>query len=401
MLEFSISNQLLSRLDATQVMADSENYLECAFQFSADWNNTVAVATFGHSKVSDPISVRIVDGKCRVPHEVIKTYGFQLSVYGTVEEDEGRVCHIPTNTVTVEVEASGAGTGLAPAAPTQSLYDTLMSAITTGEAETLEAKVSAKTSAGVAMGAQTGAEKAAASAKVSAATSAAEARNAQELYKAVKVARKKMDALTELNRGYVTGSGEDEKVGHISDIVWDDESKCRKEWLQLSAGQRYRVKVNGVWRDVTAEWVLEEQEKVKVGDDQAELFSMSRSRIEDDEPVPEIPAGDEVLTPGGDDDGGEGTGNGSGDVTVPVTSITYEVVKDIVKLVAGPVTIEDVAEDKQTDEACVCRLTTTDLSVTEVEIWTDEKNNAKYFYQQALAAAERAEAAALRAEARG
>lgn len=396
MLEFSISNQLLSRLDATQVMADSENYLECLFQFSADWNNTVAVATFGHSNVSEPISVRIVDGKCLVPHEVIKTYGFQLSVYGTVEEDEGKVCHIPTNTVTVEVEASGAGTGLAPAAPTQSLYDTLMTAITEGEAEVLEAKISAQTSAGVAMGAQTGAEKAAASAKVSAETSAAEARNAQELYKAVKIARKKMDALTALNKGYVLGGGEDKMVGHMSGIVWDAEGKCWKDWLHLEAGQRYRVKVNGVWRDVTAEWVLEEQEKVQVGDNQAELFSMSRSRVEDDEPVPEIPQGEEALNPGGDDNGG---GNGNSDVPAPVTSITYEVVKDIIKLVAGPVTIEDVEEDKQTEEACVCRLTTTDRSVTEVEIWTDEQDNAKYFYQQALAAAERAEAAALRAEA--
>lgn len=399
MLEFSISNQLLSRLDATQVVADSENYLECSFQFSADWDNTVAVATFGHSKVADPISVRIVDGVCRVPHEVIKTYGFQVSVYGTVEEDEGTVCHIPTNTVTVDVEASGVESGLAPAEPTPSMYDTLMSAITEAEAETLEAKISAKSSAEIAMGAQRGAERAVTSAMVSAATSAAEASSAQATYEAVKVARRKMDALTELNKSYVLGSGEDEQVAHITGIVWDSDNSYWQSQLELKPGRRYRVKVNGVWRDVAAQWILEEREeekKVKPGDFEAELFSLS-SRVYDDEPIEEIPMGDEVIS-----SGGENSGNGSSDnwdVTAPVTPVTYEVVTDIVKLVAGPVTIEDVVTDETTGEEHICRLTTTNRSVTEVEIWTDGNDNAKYFYEKALAAAERAEAAALRAEA--
>lgn len=393
MLEFSISNQLLSRLDATQVMSDSENYLECSFQFSSDWDNTVAVATFGHSQVSDPISVRIVDGKCRVPHEVIKTYGFQVSVYGTVEEDEGTVCHIPTNTVTVDVEASGVGSGLAPAEPTQDMYDTLMSSLALTEAEALEAKISAKSSAGIAMGAQRGAERAVTSAMVSAATSAAEAKSAQASHEAVKVARRKMDALTELNKSYVLGSGEDEQVAHITGITWDSDDSCQMAQLDLAPGRRYRVKVNGVWRDVAAQWVLEEREEVTTDDNQAELFSLN-SRVYDDEPIPEIPMGEEVINPGGD--GGDGW-----NVAAPATPVTYEVVKDIVKLVAGPVTIEDVVVDNATGEENVCRLTTTDRSVTEVEIWTDGNDNAKYFYEKALAAAERAEAAALRAEARG
>lgn len=395
MLEFSISNQLLSRLDATQVVADSENYLECSFQFSADWDNTVAVATFGHSKVADPISVRIVNGVCRVPHEVIKPYGFRVSVYGTVEEDEGTVCHIPTNTVTVDVEASGVGSGLAPAEPTQNMYDTLMSTLAATEGEMLEAAISAKSNAETAMGAQRGAERAATSAMASAATSGAEARSAQATYEAVKVARKKMDALTERNKSYVMGSGRDERVMLIGGIGWDSENTCQTSWLNLKPGQRYRVKVNGVWRDVAEEWILEEREKVPLDDNQAELFSL-RSRIHDDGPVPEIPQGDEVNEPGGDD-GGDGGGGGDGwNVPAPAAPVTYEVAKDIVKLVAGPVTIEDVVEDKMTGEEYVCRLTTTNRSVTEVEIWTDGNDNAKYFYEKALAAAERAEAAAAR-----
>lgn len=399
MLEFSVSNQLLSRLDATKVVADSENYLECAFQFSTDWDNSVAVATFGHSKVQEPISVRIVGGKCRVPHEVIKTYGFQVSVYGTVEEEFGEICHIPTNTVTVEVEASGVGSGLAPAEPTKSMYDALMSAIIEAEEEVLEAKISAKSSAEVAMGAQTGAEKAADSAKVSAATSAAEARNAWAACESTKVARMKMDALTELNKSYVLGGGEDKLVLSIQGLSWNDEGKRTISWLQLKPGQRYRVKVNDTWWDATPEWILEEEEVVQSGDGQAELFSLL-SRPEDDPPVPEIPKGEEANPPGGEDDSDSDSGSGSG-VTPPVTLVRYEVVKNIVKLVAGPLTIEDVEVDNDTGEGFSCRLSTTDRTVRTMEIWMEGSNNARYFYEQALAAAERAEKAAERAEARG
>lgn len=394
MLEFSVSNQLLSRLDATKVVADSENYLECAFQFSADWDNSVAVATFGHSKVQEPISVRIVGGKCRVPHEVIKTYGFQVSVYGTVEEDTGEICHIPTNTVTVEVEASGVGSGLAPAEPTKSMYDALMSAIIEAEEEVLEAKISAKSSAEVAMGAQTGAEKAADSAKVSAATSAAEARNAWAACESTQVARMKMDALTELNKSYVLGGGEDKLVISMQGGLWNNEGKRTVAWLQLEPGRKYRVKVNDVWWDATTEWILEEEEVVQSGGGQAELLSLL-SRPEDDDPVPEIPKGEEVNPPGGEDDSGSGSG-----VTPPVTLVRYEVVKNIVRLVAGPLTIEDVEVDNDTGEGLICRLSTIDRAVSAVEIWMDGSNSAKHFYEQALAAAERAEKAAERIEAR-
>lgn len=415
MLEFSISNQLLSRLDATKVMADSENYLECAFQFSADWEGTVAVATFGHSAVTTPISVRIVDGKCRVPHEVIKRYGFQVAVYGTAEDDEGTVCHIPTNTVTVEVEASGTSTGLSPTAPTKSLYDTLMSAISASETAAVAAKVSAESSAGVAMGAQAKAESALDSAKTSAAISAGEARNAQAIAEAVQIARKKINAQIALNKSYVLGSGRDAEVAHLTGLTWDENGRCARNFLGLTPGHRYRVKVNGVWRDVAAEWILVEREKVVdkvVNDWQAELFAAGRARVIEDDPLPAIPGGDEAVggddplpsDPGGDDDdpvpdvpgGDEAVKPGTDIPQPPQTVVQYEVVKDIVKLVAGPLTIEEVNIDYETGEEGLCRIWTTDRTVTEVEIRTDGNDNAKYFYEQALAAAERAERAAER-----
>ena len=132
MLEFCISNQLLTRLDGTEVFSDSENYLECAFQFSDDWAGLEAVATFGHSGVAEPISVRIVDGVCRAPHEVIHPYGFTLAVYGAGEQ-EGEITHVPTNLVTVEVGSAGVAQGLSIPQPTPSLYDSLLAQL--GEKE--------------------------------------------------------------------------------------------------------------------------------------------------------------------------------------------------------------------------------------------------------------------------
>lgn len=427
MLEFSVSNQLLSRLDATKVVADSKNYLECAFQFSEDWQGAVAVAVFGHSKVKEPISVRIVDGKCLVPHEVIKTYGFQLSVCGTAEEGGGAVCHIPTNVVTVEVEASGEGQGLTPEAPTKSMYDSLMTAIAAGEEAATAAKVSAQASAEAARGAKTGAEAArtGAEAAVKAAEANAEAcawdaENTRLVWTMVRTMRREMEALAVLQHSYVVGSGADETLCNIQNIAWKQGGYTR-DFLGLDAGQRYQVRVDGTWYDVAAQWDLEEVARTD-GDGQAELtgteggaslFASADPGGEDI--VPEIPEGDEVTvvpeTPGGDGDGevpeipgGEETKPGGEETEpdgLPVVKpvLYYETVRDVVRLTAGPVTVEDVTKDQEKGEAFLCRITTKDSAVREIEIRTDGNVNAKYFYQQAVAAAERAEAAAARAEA--
>lgn len=423
MLEFSISNQLLSRLDATKVVADSENYLECSFQFSGDWHNTVAVATFGHSKVQEPISVRIVEGKCRVPHEVIKTYGFQVAVYGTAEEETGAVSHIPTNVVTVEVETSGVGGGLGPNQPTQSMYDSLMTAIAQGEAAASAAKTSAQGSAEAAMGAHTGAEdamnnarKAAENAGISAATSAREARNAQFIWETVRDLQREVEALAALSESYAVGSGEESVLSQMEDIPWQ-EGKWTGSWIGLQAGRRYRVRVDGTWYEAVARMIYEE--RAKTNNDQAELsgLDLGRSRPEEGDETPEIPEGDEVNPAPGGDGGGETPETPGGDETpeipggdevdppsggeddgseIPVVKpiLIYETLREIVTLSAGPVTLEDVAVDKETEERFVCRVVTEDPLVREVEVRSDGCMSAKYFCQRAEAAAERAEARA-------
>lgn len=451
MLEFSISNQLLSRLDATTVVADSENYLECSFQFSNDWANTVAVATFGHSQVQDPISVRIVDGKCTVPHEVIKTYGFQLSVYGTTEGEAGKVCHIPTNVVAVEVEASGTGEGLTPSAPTKSMYDSLMTAILAGEAAVTAAKVSAEASAGAAKGAQENvaalaaeAAKSAENSETSASSSAKDALAGREVWEWSRVAQKVMEMTQLVTRSYAVGSENGRRVWQMSDIPWEN-GVFEGNYLNLAniGDGRYRVRVNDTWYDVVGDWDLCEKAMVTPSDQAELLGGESRVRVEED--VPEVPKGDEVVevpeTPGGGDDetaevpggeevdpgdntGGTGTGTGSGDDdekpeipggeevnpgentggdntggTVVKPIIWYETLHDVMTLVAGPVTIEDIREDQNTKESKLCRLKTVDATVREVEICTAGGYSAKYYYEQALAAAVRAEAAAARAEA--
>lgn len=419
MLEFSISNQLLSRLDATKVVADSENYLECSFQFSGDWANTVAVATFGHSQVAEPISVRIVDGKCLVPHEVIKTYGFQLSVYGTAEEDGGLMCHIPTNVVAVEVEASGTGEGMTPAAPTKSMYDSLMAAIVEGETAATAAKVSAQASAEMADGAKKRAEEAALGSSaaaeksaVSAASCATDAENTRATWAQARVLDKRLMRTWWVNQSYVTGSGNDFQICKFSNIQWTDgcSEQAFQNLVNLGDG-RFRVRVDDTWYDVVGDWDLVEIPKI-THSDEAELMSLS-TRIKVEEEVPEVPKGEEAdpsgggegetpETPGGEEvNPGDNTGGDTDNVPVVKPILSYETTKDVLKLVAGPVTIEDIKVDKPQDETLLCRLTTIDSTVREVEIRTDGNWNAKYFYEQAMAAAERAEAAANRAEARG
>lgn len=369
MLEFSVSNQLLSRLDAAKVVADSENYLECGFSFSRDWDGTVAVATFGHRKVAEPISVRIVDGKCRVPHEVIKTHGFQLSVYGTVETQEGTVCHIPTNVVTVEVENSGPGQDLGPTEPTESMYTTLMTAIAAGEAAATEAKVSARASAEMANGARTGAQasqnaaqEAAANSAISAGASAKDAMASRVICEKVSPLEERMRALLRIVSSYATGGDIDWPVRVVSNIPWQD-GVFQMDYLYLNPGKRYRVRVDDVWYETVPQWELEKE-----------------CETEEDE---------QTST------GGESTGG----TPVVKPRLRYTLLKDVIKLEAGPVTVEEILVNKEAGETLIAKLLTTDTAVQEVEIRTVGSRNAKYYYEQALQAAERAEAAADRIEA--
>lgn len=133
MLEFSISNQLLTRLDSTTVYSGSCNYLRARFAFSDDWAGVVPVATFSHPAAEGAYSVRLIQGECLVPLEVLRPGRFSVTVCGA--GGQTGVSHIPTGVVTITVEESGHSLDLAPQEPTPSLYDTLLSQLSAAEQE--------------------------------------------------------------------------------------------------------------------------------------------------------------------------------------------------------------------------------------------------------------------------
>lgn len=97
-LLFNATEQKLTRLDDSVIVADSKNYLRAKFQFSTEeWQGT-KTAIF---KKGDVIKKQILDenGECDVPWEVIKSSCFTVSVFA------GDL--ITTGEVVVRVKTSG------------------------------------------------------------------------------------------------------------------------------------------------------------------------------------------------------------------------------------------------------------------------------------------------------
>lgn len=409
MLEFCISNQLLTRLDGTEVFSDSENYLECAFQFSDDWAGLEAVATFGHSGVAEPVSVRIVDGVCRVPHEVIHPYGFTLAVYGAGEQ-EGEITHVPTNLVTVEVGSAGVAQGLSIPQPTPSLYDSLLAQLGEKEASVQAAMTQAQTAAAAAGGARDQAVEAAEAAqadreraeeaRTSAAESAqgagmsAEAAQAalqgarQEQLKAQTVRQELTDALR-LHQSYAVGTEEFGTLAALRDIAWR-EGEYIGPLLELEANRRYVVEVDGKRYDAISRQLVQGAE----GYDAGGTASLLRTRDDETPETPPVEGGGGVVElPGVSEVEPGGSGGGSGETpetpetpeNPPAATVGYS---SQVRLTAGPVTIidrvfETAAEDGSAGESW---LSTTDGQVGTVLLLTDGEDNGRYYMEKARAA---------------
>ncbi len=118
MLEFEVKNQKIKRTDNFEVVADSRNYLKAHFTFSDEWIGDIT-AIFG---VGDEYyCVILEDGECIVPWEVIKPYGFSVSV----------VCddRITADYTIVKVEKSGFTEGGTPKAPTPDVYNQIINSV--------------------------------------------------------------------------------------------------------------------------------------------------------------------------------------------------------------------------------------------------------------------------------
>lgn len=386
MLEFSISNQLLTRLDGTAVFSDSENYLECGFQFSDDWAGLEAVATFGHNGLDEPISVRVVDGVCRVPSEVIHPYGFTLAVYGAGEE-EGEVSHVPTNAVTVEVGAAGVAQGLSAPAPTPNLYDSLLVELGAKESAAQAAKEAAQTAAGEAEtardeavtaknaaanwgiqaeGAAASAAESAQSAEISAGKAQAASAAAQREQMDAEAIREELADALALHKSYTTGTEAFAVLAAMENISWQD-GQTVGQWLELEPGRRYVVEVDGTRYDAIAHENLSAI-AADGGDGQVSAQS-SRSRV--DEETPEVPP-----------DGGDYWIDLPGDVTELGEYIRA------VELKAGPVVILDRTYAVQAEDGSLgdSLFSTEDVNVTSVRLTTDGEDNGRYYMEAAQAA---------------
>ncbi len=367
MLEFSVSNQTLTRLDETAVVSDSVNYLDCHFTFSPDWEGVTPVATFGHSEVAEPITVMIVDGVCRVPWEVIRPYGFYMAVYGSGKSGEGIFTHIPTDTVTVEVGKSGVAERMAPAAPTPDMYDTLMAEIQAGVAAATQARESALTSkesaqyqASVASNARTAAQAAQQECSVLSARAKDAAEKAEKAAESVSAetalavsARRELDDALVLSKSYAVGMDRYRNLGGTDSCTWDS-GKLSMDYLGLKADHRYRVEINEVWFDGVCHLV---ETPVPGPGDLAELLSEPG-----DELTPEIPGGDDT------------------DPIVP-DDPTEKYVERMV-LQVGPLTFEQWKDETNSGT----EVTTTDTVVYRFQVYTDGHDNSKYYMMQAQAA---------------
>ena len=113
-LKFNVKNQIITRTDHFQVVADSKNYLNAEFVFTDEWNGEKIIAIFGHD--GNYYQVELIDNVCLVPWEVIKAPSFSVSLF----------CDnlITANIVKVGVEKSGfTDDGQIPGTPTPTIFE--------------------------------------------------------------------------------------------------------------------------------------------------------------------------------------------------------------------------------------------------------------------------------------
>ena len=118
-------------------MADSRNYLSCAFSFGEDWNDMVKTAVF--KKESTVYHVVLSDDKIATSAMPQLDAGkWEVSVFGGNR--------ITADTATLNVFRSGYDTENAPSPPAQSVYDSLVALC--GEAKATADAVAADAAAG-------------------------------------------------------------------------------------------------------------------------------------------------------------------------------------------------------------------------------------------------------------
>lgn len=84
-IHFEVTRQSVKRTDNVRLAAGAIRTIVANFDFSDNWNGLYAYCRFeGVSGIKD---VRIVDGKCVIPWEVLEVPGFKMACYGTAASD--------------------------------------------------------------------------------------------------------------------------------------------------------------------------------------------------------------------------------------------------------------------------------------------------------------------------
>lgn len=144
MLKFNVINQSLLRLDKTNPVTDSVEYLQAQFTFSTDdWSGKIKTAIF--TKGTSTYTV-LLDSKgvCNVPFEVLQsnksskvlgnTNKISVSLVGTYN-----TVRITTNEVKINLNYSGYAEGQEPSEPTAGMYEQILTAYADAEAKCEEA----------------------------------------------------------------------------------------------------------------------------------------------------------------------------------------------------------------------------------------------------------------------
>lgn len=120
MITCQINNQSLVTV-YDEVVADSVKYLIANFTFSDDWEGYSKTVIFNNYSNNKILTVTLIDGDslylgdntCYIPHEVIESPGFSISVFGVKDESV-----ITTNEKNIVVKESGYKRGETPEEPT-------------------------------------------------------------------------------------------------------------------------------------------------------------------------------------------------------------------------------------------------------------------------------------------
>ena len=84
-LEFSVKNNILSRLDNNKVVNNTHNVYKCIFNLDEDWININKFAIFVDSwgnRTNVHLGKTVDDLSCIIPNNVLKGTYFKLSLYG-------------------------------------------------------------------------------------------------------------------------------------------------------------------------------------------------------------------------------------------------------------------------------------------------------------------------------